>query len=117
MPNRPGRLCVGTNCGVIVHYPDTRCATHKLMLSQADQRRRGNSAQRGYDARHRHWRKMVLARHPICCDCHMALSTHADHIVPLSKGGTWKLENGQGLCQSDHNKKTALEFAQGRVSR
>ena len=109
MPNRPGRLCVGTNCSVIVHHPDTRCAAHKLALSQADYRRRGAASSYGYDARHRRWRLFILRRDPICKDCQMALSTRADHITPISQGGDWSLENGQGLCESCHNRKTALE--------
>src|SRR5712664_2524842 len=108
MPNRPGRLCVhSTTCGIIVHPPQTRCAEHLLLLSQLDARRRGNSHERGYDARHRRWRKIILWRDPICKGCGKALSTHADHIVPLSQGGTWQLSNGQGLCESCHNTKTA----------
>ena|ERR1700687_160144 len=109
MPMSPGRLCRYRNCSEIVHPPEYLCATHKKVRGQQDRKRRGSSSQRGYDARHRRWRKMVLARHPVCNDCHMAISTHADHIIPLSKGGTWHLSNGQGLCASCHNKKTALQ--------
>jgi 5-methylcytosine-specific restriction protein A len=110
MPNRPGRLCVGSShCGVIVHPPQNLCAAHQLLLSQIDARRRGTSHERGYDARHRRWRKIILWRDPLCKGCGRALSTHADHIVPLSQGGDWQVSNGQGLCQSCHNRKTGKE--------
>ena len=114
MPMSPGRLCRYRNCGEIVHSPEYLCPTHKKVRGREDRERRGTSAARGYDARHRHWRKMVLARHPVCNVCHMAISAHADHITPLSKGGTWHLSNGQGLCASCHNRKTALQAAEDK---
>jgi 5-methylcytosine-specific restriction protein A len=68
---------------------------------------RPSAAKRHYGAHHRQWRKLVLARHPICQDCGRAPSTNADHIVALRDGGTWEMENGQGLCASCHSRKTA----------
>jgi 5-methylcytosine-specific restriction endonuclease McrA len=73
-----------------------------------------------YDtAKHRTWRRMVLARHPICegwpPGCHglaVVPSVVADHIVPLSEGGGWVLSNGAGMCISCHNRKTNEEQTQ-----
>ena len=70
---------------------------------------RPSAASRGYDANHRRWRSMVLSRDPICRLCEREPSTEADHIVPLSHGGGWSLENGQGLCKTCHSRKTARE--------
>ena len=56
---------------------------------------------------YRRWRTMVLARHPLCtCG---AIATEADHIIPLSQGGGWSLENGSGLCKACHSRKTLRE--------
>jgi|TARA_Y100000310_G_scaffold255356_1_gene262760 5-methylcytosine-specific restriction protein A len=60
---------------------------------------------------------MVLHRHPRCVTCleagRVALSTVADHVVPLDpknpSEGDWHLKNGQGLCVPCHNAKTAKE--------
>jgi 5-methylcytosine-specific restriction endonuclease McrA len=37
----------------------------------------------------------------------MAISTVADHIIPVSQGGTWSMDNGQGACDPCHNWKRA----------
>lgn len=68
---------------------------------------RGTTAERGYGARHRRWRAMVLARDPICRACGRVPSTVADHVIPLHAGGDWSLENGQGLCRACHARKSA----------
>ena len=57
---------------------------------------------------------MVLNRHPLCVDCleegRTTPSKIADHIVPWQQGGAkYDLENGQGLCQTHHNRKTMDE--------
>ena len=53
---------------------------------------------------------MILARDVLCVvpTCKRP-ATQADHIIPLSMGGTWALENGQGLCHQHHSSKTARE--------
>lgn len=79
---------------------------------------RGSAASRGYGARHRKWRKLVLARHPVCRGWPIGsgcgdLATIADHIVSLRSGGNWSLENGNGMCARCHNKKTMSESRRG----
>jgi hypothetical protein len=66
----------------------------------------------------KHWknlRTLVLARFPVCCMCHRAASTVADHIRPHA--GVWEkfcdLNNLWGLCQPCHSKKTAIEDGGG----
>lgn len=77
---------------------------------------RGSAASRGYGAQHRRWRAMVLARDPFCVDPYVRHGRFgpepaivADHIVRLEAGGSWALENGQGLCESCHAIKRASE--------
>jgi len=109
MPTAPLRPCSRPGCsGRATH--GQHCETHSSQAHRAEREMRGTSTQRGYDARHRKWRKMVLARDPICCLCNKAASSVADHIRPLSCGGGWSLDNGQGLCAPCHSKKTAQEF-------
>ena len=76
---------------------------------RAYERRRGSSAQRGYGAFHRRWRAAILRRDPVCKSCGRAPSTVADHIRPLSWGGDWSEDNGQGLCKPCHDRKTMTE--------
>lgn len=70
-----------------------------------------SASARGYGHEHRVWRAAVLARDPICrgldgVPCRKR-ATHADHIIPLAKGGArYDLANGQGLCAEHHQVKT-----------
>ena len=58
-------------------------------------------------------RAAVLNVQPLCVACLDAgvtrLGDDVDHIVPLSKGGTYDMSNLQGLCRSHHQQKSALE--------
>lgn len=82
-----------------------------------------SARQRGYDARHEKWRKLILHRDPLCRisafilarfpDCKaakrcggMSPSTIADHIIPLRAGGDFAMSNGQGGCLACHLWKT-----------
>lgn len=104
MPTRPKRPCPHPGCPELVQRG--RCPRHALQVERA----RGTTAQRGYGAHHRRWRAMILARDVLCVapKCKRP-ATQADHIIPLSMGGTWALENGQGLCHHHHSSKTARE--------
>ena len=84
MPTRPRSPCSATGCPNL-----NPCPIHGRQAEQAYDQRRGAAAQRGYDARYRRWRELVLAAHPICGDPERAhpgvvrASTVADHVVPL----------------------------------
>jgi 5-methylcytosine-specific restriction protein A len=124
MPAAPMRACPN-GCPEGSHRgPCPKQLARREQARQAQiSKRRGSASSRGYGARHRRWRDVVLARDPICRDPYkrhpgvVVPSTVADHVVPLSKGGTWSLSNGQGLCASCHGHKTAIEsgFASGRA--
>jgi 5-methylcytosine-specific restriction protein A len=80
--------------------------------SAADKRLRGRALQR--------LRKRIFSEQPLCAACseppiRVRLAEEVDHIIPLSKGGTYDRSNLQGLCRECHEKKTALE--QGRKPR
>ncbi len=107
MPDAPLSPCRHPGCPARQKGP--YCDAHKQEKWQPYDRARGTPASRGYDARHRKWRAVILARDPICKICDEAESVIADHILPVEDGGDWSLENGQGVCRGCHNKKTAAE--------
>lgn len=74
---------------------------------------RGNSTERGYDARWRKARKWFLQIHPLCVECQrdgkVVAATVVDHVVP-HRGDYrifWNEANWQALCSVHHNQKTA----------
>ena len=115
-PTRPPTTCQRPYCPTLVKAgTGGYCTTHRKTREQADRRDRGTSTQRGYGARHRKWRKAIIARDPLCVHCErrgkLTPATIADHITPLNPDGTgdWSLGNGQGLCVPCHNAKTAAD--------
>ena len=111
MPRRPLHPCRQQGCPALVEQ--RYCDRHRKEADATDRDRRGSAASRGYDKDHRRWREAVLARDPACVEClehgNVTPAVVADHIIPLSEGGTWHLENGQGLCIPCHNRKTMRE--------
>ena len=116
-PYSPHSQCSQPGCPATVRRG--YCAKHTRARDADDRDARGTSTQRGYGARHRKWRKLVLHNDPKCVTC---LAKHpevvrpsivADHIVPLDPkhplDGDWSIENGQGLCHTCHSVKTAKE--------
>lgn len=105
---RARRVCPKPGCPTLT---DTgRCDTHQRQADQA----RGTAKQRGYNTPgHRHFREAVLARDPICKQCHAARSTVADHY-PLSRRDLEMAglnpndpTQGRGLCKPCHDRHTA----------
>lgn len=118
MPRRARTQCRNIRCRVRIEQGSGGyCPAHRRDRYKQDRNLRGTSSERGYDSRHRNWRKLVLAEHPLCVHCEengvIRLSVIADHIEALDPNnpaaGDWSLENGQGLCWAHHNKKTASE--------
>ena len=109
MPKRIQTPCSYPGCKELSN--SRFCKKHTRIAEHENSSRRGTSAERGYDARHRRWRTMVLNNYPVCNRCKVKPSTVADHIEPLDNrnpyDGNWSLSNGQGLCHACHNKKTA----------
>jgi 5-methylcytosine-specific restriction protein A len=66
--------------------------------------------QRGYGAAHDRMRKHLMETVVLCEHCaakgKTTIGTHADHIVPLAKGGTSERENYQLLCAPCHGRKS-----------
>ncbi|WP_425271168.1 HNH endonuclease [Micromonospora arborensis] len=57
-----------------------------------------SASRRGYTSEYRRNRAVVLADAPACTLCRRRPATTADHIVPLSKGGTNQLSNLRPAC-------------------
>lgn len=116
MPYKPARPCRHEGCPNLVRGPDAYCEEHKQEGRTYD-RGRGSAAKRGYGARWRKLRGMVLAAQPLCADpfgIHAAAgevvaATDVDHIIPRQQGGRDVFDNLQGLCHSCHSKKTATQ--------
>ncbi|MBI4636118.1 MAG: HNH endonuclease [Candidatus Rokubacteria bacterium] len=105
MPYRPPKPCAAPGCPAITHR--RFCAPHQQAADQA----RGTAAQRGYGARWRQLRLLILARDPICRDpsgC-IAPSTDVDHVIPRAQGGDDREENLRGLCHRHHSRRTAID--------
>ena len=110
MPYKPLAPCAYPGCIGLAAESERYCSVHKPLMQLHEQDRRGNSAQRGYGARWRRLRLLVLARDSVCRQpgCN-ELSTDVDHIVPRAEGGTDSMSNLQGLCHAHHSAKTAKE--------
>lgn len=61
-------------------------------------RRTASTTARGYGHRHQQQRLRILHRDHRTCQCCGARATHADHVVPLARGGTSDDTNMQALC-------------------
>ena len=112
MPRYPPHPCNWPGCPELA----TRrfCASHARLYDSS----RGSAPERGYDAEHRAWRAQVLARDSLCPGLYnrhpegALVATVADHILPVRQGGTWELDNGQGLCAGCHGAKIVREQRQ-----
>lgn len=111
--------CAYPMCKALLHK-GRWCSIHTPTITRDYKREdqyRGTRQERGYGANHQRWRLMVLARCPMCIwpGC-TAPATEADHIIPLSKGGSWALDNGQGMCKRHHARKTRQDNNAGEVT-
>lgn len=69
--------------------------------------------QRGYGKAHTKMRAHLIETVVLCEACQAegrtTIGTHADHIIPLAKGGTHDRSNYQLLCEPCHLEKTRQE--------
>ena len=104
MPSKPKRVC--SRCQRVV---SSRCNHCHNIYRKEYEKGRATSTQRGYGARWRKLRKLVLHRYPVCNHCKRKTSSDVDHITPKALGGEDTMDNLQGLCSDCHIKKTAKE--------
>ena len=104
------RQCASVGCAARVEDSSRYlCKAHRTQANKQYDKQRGSSASRGYGARWRRLRKLVLNRDPMCKACSVKASTDADHIIPKRDGGRDSMDNLQGLCHECHSSKTARE--------
>lgn len=122
MPTAPLKPCRWPGCPGLT--AGRFCPQHQAAEYRRQDQRRGNAASRGYGAGHRRWRIIVLAGNPLCASWprgvhgeHVVPATIADHITPLAEGGSWEIENGQGLCASCHARKSLEEMRRRGTNR
>jgi 5-methylcytosine-specific restriction enzyme A len=108
------KICAQPGC----HATSTEryCPAHARQAkpyARVDDRARGSSHARGYDATWRKARAHYLAEHPLCVRCAERQRTTAasvvDHVVP-HRGDMalfWNQSNWAALCTRCHNAKTA----------
>jgi 5-methylcytosine-specific restriction protein A len=117
VPSKPLRVCGEAGCPELVHSSERYCSKHKRQRQREYDRQRGSAASRGYGARWRRLRRLVLNRHPLCADPY---SMHAErgevvaaidvhHVTSKRDGGTDAFDNLQALCHACHSRKTAEE--------
>src|SRR5690625_1882804 len=94
-PRKPPRPCSWPGCPALVSGRGSRCQAHERERQRRQDAERGTTAERGYGALHRRWRRLVLLRDPVCVDPYgvhaergeVVPATVADHIVPIREGG------------------------------
>ena len=107
------RPCATPGCPNLVPTGTTRCDSCDT-VKQADYRsRRDPVTHAHYKSRgHARFRRLVLARDPVCVLCHDAIATDADHwprsLRELLEAGANPNDpaHGRGLCHSCHAKET-----------
>lgn len=113
------RPCTAPGCRGLVDGASrtSRCVQHARPAWETNQ---GTTAhQRGYGARWRKLRALVLAEEPLCRECskagRIAAARIVDHIVPKAEGGGDERSNLQPLCLRCSNDKTQREAQRGRA--
>jgi 5-methylcytosine-specific restriction protein A len=108
---RMAHPCGWPGCPAVVPAGVRYCPEHAKRAQREYDSDRGTAAQRGYDARWRKMRLMVLRQEPLCRECMKAgrvtPATEIHHIDGNAKN--MSRENLEPLCKACHSKKTARE--------
>ena len=125
MPKRPLKPCAYKGCPNLVSPKKRYCKEHKNLLDKKYSRTKRDLKTHKEVYNTRRWRKvreLALKRDSgLCQMClkggRITKADVVDHIVEIKDGGAaYDLDNLQSLCQSCHNKKTALaKKYRGRV--
>lgn len=110
MANKLKTPCTYPGCpGFAVEHG--RCEQHKRQEQRQYDRARGSAARRGYDARWRRVRAMVLAEEPLCREClrqgRVVPATDVHHIDGNVRN--MRRENLEPLCHECHSRIGARE--------
>jgi len=90
---------------VVRQYHQRSYERHKVRYFQAARKRRALKAQAEGSYTEREWRDLCTEWRDICLWCKAKGNLTADHVVPLSKGGSDYISNIQPLCKSCNSRK------------
>lgn len=112
MPRRAGSACTRPGCRGVVHDGVCSvCGPLRTHTQRSHDARRGTAHQRGYGARWRRVREVVLATSPLCTECSrqgiITPATDVHHVIARRDGGPDALDNLQPLCHACHSRVTA----------
>ncbi|WP_328478506.1 HNH endonuclease [Actinoplanes sp. NBC_00393] len=82
-----------TVCRRPTPYGVSRCSNHKPTRQHS-----ASASRRGYNYQYQLNRRTLLEGSPLCSLCGLIVATTADHVVPLSRGGTNELTNLRPAC-------------------
>ena len=115
---RASRPCATDGCPSLVPVGTSRCEACERKREAVFRARRDRSLHRHYNSRgHRRFRRLVLARDPLCVLCG-SIATDADHwpmsLRDLLDAGLDPNDpsRGRGLCRSCHSAET-MRLGQG----
>jgi len=117
MPWKARKPCSHRGCANLVQQGEYYCLAHKP-LHRNDYAKKHPEYQKLYDSRWSKYRKMYLARYPLCVnynECHHVASV-VDHIEDHEGDYDkfWDLSNHQPMCKSCHDTKTAKNKGWGK---
>ncbi|MGC9439269.1 HNH endonuclease [Streptomyces sp. WG5] len=99
---RAKMICLDKGC-ISTTYRDGRCRKHQLRKPWQNTSARNQNRPSNWPS----IRAQVLARDGFACQmCGKRSDLEVDHIIPVSKGGSWEMENLWCLCASCHASKT-----------
>ena len=105
------RVCAEPGCPTLTNA--TRCDGCRKAKRRAEDKRRPNARQRGYDTRWQRTRAAYLAAFPICQhpDGCLNPATDVDHIDGWGPNGPRGHDFGnlRGYCHSHHSERTARD--------
>ena len=105
------KVCATPGCPALT--TSTRCEQHRKAKRRAEDKRRPNARERGYDSKWQATRAFYLRHNPICQypeGC-IARATDVDHLDGQGpngpRGHDW--DNLRGLCHRHHSQRTARD--------
>lgn len=109
MPRKPRRPCAYPGCGRLALEGVSYCEDHKPIIDKQYQiYSRPVDINKKYGRAWKRIRDRYVQSHPLCEQClkegRVKPVEEVHHILPLSKGGTHRMNNLMSLCQSCHTK-------------
>lgn len=121
MPQRPPRPCRAKLCRNTTRERHGYCPDHAREASGWERHHKGKSSTaRGYGARWRRLRALVLERDRYLCQCEecqrlgrVRPAGEVDHVTPKAQGGTDAPDNLRAIARDCHRRKTQAEALAG----